>query len=102
MTIIIKTKYAKITIMKFRILLSIFFLIITTFSSIHKVEHIVHDDDSLCLVCHVNDNLASADIIDKAKDVEIFYFEKISHNNQVSDVHVKKHTDQDRAPPSLS
>lgn len=88
--------------MKFRILLSIFFLILTTFAAIHKVEHIIHDDNSLCLICHVNDNLASADIIDTNKDIETFYFEKISDNNKVSNLHIKKYTDQDRAPPSLS
>jgi len=88
--------------MKLRVLLSIFFIITTTFATIHEVEHVEHGDDSSCLVCHVNDNLTSADIIDKVQDIEVFHFEKIIQNTQLSNLHVKKSTNQTRAPPLTS
>ena len=88
--------------MKLRVLISIFFIIATTFATIHEVEHIEHGDDSSCLVCHVGDNLASADVIDKDTSVEIFHFENIVQNTQISNLHVKKSTNQNRAPPVLS
>ncbi|MCF6339549.1 MAG: hypothetical protein L3J10_02195 [Sulfurimonas sp.] len=88
--------------MKLKMLLSILFLIVTTFSAIHEIEHIAHNDSSSCLICHVNDNLALDDIQDKFKNIEIFYFEKNSYSNQVLSLHIKKYTDQNQAPPSLS
>ena len=88
--------------MKLRVLISIFFIIATTLSAIHELEHITHSDDSSCLVYHVNDNLTSVDIIDEIKNAEVINFEKIVQNTQVSNLHVKKSTDQNRAPPVLS
>lgn len=89
-------------LMKRSILLSIFFLIATTFASVHEVEHLIHDDDSQCLVCHVNNNLTSADIIDKPELVDIISFEKIQPRNIVSNIHVEERNHKSRAPPSLS
>lgn len=88
--------------MKLRVLLSIFFIIATSFTAIHEVKHFVDGDDSPCMVCHVNDNLTSADIIDKVQDVEIVHFEKILEANTVLAHHEKKHSNQDRAPPKKS
>ena len=67
--------YIKVVPMKIKIILSILFLIFTTFSTIHELEHIGHDNDSSCLICHVNNNLVSADDSDKMKDTQAFYFE---------------------------
>jgi len=94
--------YIIIAPMKIKIILSILFLIFTTFSTIHELEHIGHDSDSSCLICHVHDNLVSADDINKIKDTQAFYFEKISYNKQISNIHTKKQTNQDRAPPLAS
>jgi hypothetical protein len=88
--------------MKLNVLLSILFALVTTFSAIHEVEHIAHDDDSSCLVCHVNNNLASADIINKPEIVEIVHFEKIAQNNLTTNLHFKERNNQNRAPPSIS
>lgn len=88
--------------MKLNILLSILFIIVTTLSAGHEVEHITLDDDSSCLVCTVNNNLISADIIDISQTVEIIRFEKISQNNFISTLHIKERNNQNRAPPSLS
>ncbi len=88
--------------MKLKMLLSMLFLIVTTFSAVHEIEHIAHDDSSSCLVCHVNDNLVLADSIDKSKNIENFYFKIFLSNAQVLNPHIKKYTNQNQAPPSLS
>ena len=88
--------------MKLRVLLSLLFIIATTLSAIHELKHISHDDDSSCQVYHVNDNLTSVDIIDEVKDIEIFHFKNILQNSQISNLHVKKSTNQNRAPPLAS
>lgn len=88
--------------MKLNVLLSILFAIVTTFTAIHEVEHIAHDDSSTCLVCHVNNNLASADVIDKPDIVEIVHFEKITQNYKISNLHVKDKSNLSRAPPFIS
>jgi len=54
--------------MKLRVLLSIFFIIATSFTAIHEVQHFVDGDDTPCMVCHVNDNLTSADAMIKNID----------------------------------
>lgn len=88
--------------MKLNILLSILFIIVTTLSATHEVEHIMLDDDSSCLVCQVNNNLVSADIINVSQNVEIIRFEKIVENNLTSNPYIKEKNNQSRAPPSLS
>lgn len=88
--------------MKLRVILSIFFLITTTFASIHEVDHIQHSDDSPCLVCHIGDNLSCGDVIEKVKEVERINFEKILQNTQIIKLHVKEKSNENRAPPVLS
>ncbi len=88
--------------MNFRVLISIFFIITTTFSAVHALEHITQDADSACLVYHLNDNLSPVDIIDKSKDVEIFHFDYISQNSSISNLHVKDQSNPNRAPPLAS
>jgi len=84
--------------MKLKLLISLFFIIATTFISIHELEHIGHDDSS-CLICHTNNNLLSADIIDKLQDIEVFHFEKVLEKNFIVSSFAKKHSNQNRAPP---
>ncbi len=88
--------------MKLRILLSIFFLIATTLSAIHEIEHITHEHDSSCHIYHINDNLTSIDIIDESKDIEIFHFENIVQNTKTLNLYLKNKSNQNRAPPKLS
>lgn len=88
--------------MKLRIILSIFFLITTTFASIHEIKHIVHSDDAPCLVCQINHNLSCGDAIEKVKEVEKIHFEKILQNTQIIKLHVSENSNQTRAPPAVS
>ena len=87
--------------MKLKVLLSIFFVIATTLSALHELEHITQDDSS-CIAYHLNDKLTPIDIIDKEKDVELFHFENIIQNKQVLNSHVKNKSNPNRAPPKLS
>ena len=88
--------------MKLNVLLSILFVIVTSFVAIHEVEHITHDDSSACLVCTVNNNLVSADTVTLVADVEIFHFGKIPQNSSIAYIHVRTHSNQNRAPPKIS
>jgi len=88
--------------MKFNLLLSILFAIVTSFAAIHEVKHIEHNDASSCLICTVNNNLVSADAITIAANIEIFHFEAIEQDNSTSYVYRKINFNQNRAPPLLS
>lgn len=94
--------YATIPLMKLNVFLSILFAIVTSFAAIHEVEHIEHNDSSTCLVCTVNHNLVSDDAVKFTSDVEIFHFEAIAHKAPLSYLHIETHSNQNRAPPSLS
>jgi len=88
--------------MKYSILISILFAIVTTFSAIHEVNHVYTQDTTECLVCVVDHNLVSADTIDSFKYLETLHFDKITPVVFISNFYNKKFTDQNRAPPSLS
>lgn len=88
--------------MKLNILLSILFIIVTTLAATHEVEHITLDDDSSCLVCNVNNNLLSADVIDISQSIDSIHFDKIVYSNLMSHKHVKINSNQNRAPPTQS
>jgi hypothetical protein len=88
--------------MKFNLFLSMLFAIVTSFSAIHEVEHIQHNDSSSCLICTVNQNLVSDDAVKSVSDVELFHFEEIAHKAPISYLHIKTNSNQNRAPPSLS
>lgn len=95
--------YDKILLMKFRILISIFFLIATTLSALHELEHITQESDSAsCMVYHINDKLTPIDIIDNEKYIEFFNFENITQNNQIFNTHFKNKSNPNRAPPLIS
>jgi hypothetical protein len=88
--------------MKFNLLLSILFAIVTSFAAIHEVEHIQHNDSSSCLVCTVNNNLVSADAVQFTADVEIFHFQEIIQESSTSYSYRKINFNQNRAPPKIS
>ncbi|PHQ65957.1 MAG: hypothetical protein COB99_00965 [Sulfurimonas sp.] len=89
--------------MKLRLLISILFIIATTATAIHELEHIHGDvDSSTCQVCIVDDHSVSADIVDDFKDLQSFKFEQITLTNLVHSIHKKDHSYQNRAPPFIS
>ena len=87
--------------MKFKVLLSILFFIATSLSALHELEHITQDDTA-CMVFHLNDKLTPIDILDTQKDVELFHFEIITHYNQILNLHVKNKSNPSHAPPIKS
>jgi hypothetical protein len=88
--------------MKFNILLSILFAIVTSFAAIHEVKHIEHNDGSACLICTVNSNILSADAVSFVQDVELSHFEAVAHTAPVTYFHVETKSNQNRTPPSIS
>ncbi|WP_241761452.1 hypothetical protein [Sulfurimonas gotlandica] len=88
--------------MKLRLLISILFIIATTATAIHELEHIHGSDSSSCQVCIVDDHSVSADIVDDFKEIVVFRFEQIAVTNIVYSLHKKDHSYQNRAPPFIS
>lgn len=88
--------------MKLRLLISILFVIATTATAIHELEHIHGENNSSCQVCIVDDHSVSADAVEKFKEVELFKFNSISPKNFVYAIHSKNHSYQNRAPPLKS
>jgi len=88
--------------MKYNLLLSVLFTIVSIFTAIHEVNHIHNQDTADCVMCLIDDNLVSADLIDKIDNTEILHFEKIVFSSFILNTHNKKSTNQNRAPPKLS
>ena len=89
--------------MKLRVLISILFIIATTFTALHEIEHISGEhDSSSCQVCIVNDHVVSNDVIDNHTNIILFSFDEISFHKQLSNRHAKKTTNHSNAPPKVS
>lgn len=88
--------------MKLKILISLFFIITTTFATVHEVQHTEHSDDIPCLVCHVVDSLTSSNIVDNIQHIEKFHSNKVLENNSILSFHTIKYSNQNRAPPLAS
>jgi len=95
--------YDIISPMKLRVLISLLFVIATTFASVHELEHIEHaNDDSKCLVCTVSHNFLSADINSVDLSLEVFYIKEIESKPQVFNFYFKKTDNHSNAPPTIS
>ena len=89
--------------MKLKFLFSLLFIIATTLSAIHEIEHINHNHDSnSCEVCIINHNLLSSDVIAEFQEIECFIYANITLKKPISKFYTQKHTNQNRAPPFLS
>ena len=88
--------------MKFNILLSILFTIVTTQSILHDIEHITHEHLSeTCEIIHIN-NLTSPDIVVQPQYIESATFENITKQEESFKVCCSYNDNQNRAPPVLS
>ncbi len=89
--------------MKLRVLISILFIIATTFTALHEIEHITGEHDSAsCQVCAVDDHSVSADITDEQTPITLFSFDDITSLNRQTTTHPKKETNHSNAPPQIS
>ena len=89
--------------MKLRVLISILFIIATTLTALHELEHIGGEHhSSSCLVCTIDNHSFSGDVVDRYVDVDLLKFEQIIFNNLIYSFHKKNHTNQNRAPPKNS
>lgn len=85
--------------MKFRLILSLLFIIATTFTALHEIEHVKHHNGSTCQICALDDHQVSGDIIIDFKDIEFYSFEQITSPILISYQEIKQTTNQSRAPP---
>ena len=88
--------------MKLRFLLSLLFIIATTFTAVHEIEHITGEHDTTsCEVCIVDDHSLAYDGIDDLKDTTLFSFESIRYK-KIHCFAPTNTTNQSNAPPYLS
>jgi hypothetical protein len=86
--------------MNLRLLISALFIIATTVTAIHEIEHISHGhDSSTCQICTVDNHSVSADIIVDFTQEEIVKFSEINSAVLEKFSHIKDHSYQTRAPP---
>ena len=89
--------------MKQRVLISIFFIIATTFIALHEVGHVTGEHESAsCPICMIDDHTVSADILTDFTDITLFSFETILSSNQYSYTHTQKTANHANAPPKIS
>lgn len=89
--------------MKLRLLISALFIIATTVTAVHEIEHLHNGvDSSSCQICIVDNHAVSADVVDNFTQVDIVRFSEIIPIPLVKHSHTKNHSYQTRAPPSNS
>jgi hypothetical protein len=89
--------------MKLRVLISILFVIATTITAVHELEHISGEhDSSSCQVCIVDHHSILADISNDISSEISFSFEEIVLKNQLQKLHLKKSANHSNAPPVIS
>lgn len=88
--------------MKLRLLFSIFFIIATTFTALHEIEHVENHDRSTCQVCIIDNHTVSADVVDTFKELILYSFNEISAQLSISHFHNKNPSYLTRAPPKNS
>jgi hypothetical protein len=89
--------------MKLRVLISLLFIIGTTFASIHELEHIGHDhDSSKCQVCTLSNNFLSADINTLQLSCELSFVKETEAEPKLFSFHFKQRDNHSNAPPSIS
>lgn len=88
--------------MKLRVLISLLFVIATTFAAVHELEHINGEhDSSTCQVCVVDNNSVSIDITEDVSSEISFSFEEILLEKQILNTHIEKTTNHSTAPPII-
>lgn len=88
--------------MKFRLMLSLLFIIVMSVAAAHEVEHINNTSSDSCLVCIIDDHIVCGDVVVRLKSTKLFKLTAISTNNLVYNLHKKNHSYQNRAPPLKS
>ncbi len=88
--------------MKLNVLISLLFIIATTFTALHELEHISGEHNSAsCQICAVDDHLVSGDIVVDIDEVFIYSFDTITTPTPLLFAHFKKVTNHSTAPPSI-
>jgi oligoribonuclease NrnB/cAMP/cGMP phosphodiesterase (DHH superfamily) len=90
--------------MKLRLLFSVLFIIATTLTAMHQLEHISgKHNSSTCSVCIVDHHSVSGDIIAEFQEQPALYlFDAITLKSQTLASFTKKTTNHANAPPLIS
>ncbi|MBU0719943.1 hypothetical protein KJ877_01230 [bacterium] len=88
--------------MKYRLLLSLLFIVATVFTAVHEIKHVEHHESSTCQVCIVDDHSVSFDIVDDFKETQLFKHIYISSYKIRSSPHAINKSNNSRAPPLVS
>jgi len=84
-------------------LLSLLFILATTFASSHATKHIFSDHDSSeCQICIVSQNLLSDDISIEFTELTLFHFGETAFLTNTSYKHKTLITKHSNAPPKIS
>jgi len=96
-------KFAIIPFMKLRVLISLLFIIATTFASIHETEHIFDDHNSVeCEICQVSHNMLSDDVNSDFSELTLFLSDKVRFIANSSYRYQAIISNYSNAPPKLS
>lgn len=90
--------------MKLKLLFSLLFVIATTLTAVHQLEHISGKHNSeTCSVCIVDHHSVSGDVVAKFQEQPALYlFEAITLSSQTFTTFTKKTANQANAPPLIS
>ena len=89
--------------MKLRVLISLLFIIATTFVSVHGTEHIFDDHNSQeCEICQVSQNMLSDDVNTNFSELTLFLSDKTLFAVNSSYKHKAIISNYSNAPPKLS
>lgn len=89
--------------MKLRVLISLLFVVATTLSVLHELEHIKGgNSSSTCLVCSVSHNFLSADTSKADISFDLVYTKEIITNPKIFVFSFKKTDNHSNAPPYIS
>jgi hypothetical protein len=90
--------------MKLRLLFSLLFIIATTLTAVHQLEHISGKHHSeTCSICIVDHHSVSADVVAEFQEQPALYlFEAVTLSAQTFTTITKKTTNHANAPPLIS
>ena len=89
--------------MKLRVLISILFIIATTFASVHETEHVFDDHSSVeCEICQVSQNMLSDDVNSDFSEPTLFSSDKVLPTLNSSYRYKAILSNYSNAPPKLS
>ena len=96
------SNFAKMSLMKYRILLLLLFFIASFATALHEVEHISqHHDTAQCQTCIVDHQLISGDIVALFEESQEIHFKEVFTQTKKTDSDKTLLDYNNRAPPLI-